>query len=93
MTTKSNPLGKQAKEVTEDLHKMGKTVRNAAQEKLEQVGNKASEYYEQGRDKVNSVAIDCEQFLRKRPLTFVLIAAGIGWMLGRFWNRREEEMN
>ncbi len=88
MTTKSNRLGKQAKEVTEDLQEMGKTVRNSAREKLGQVGDKASEYYEEGRDRVCGVANACEQFLGKRPLTSVLIAAGIGWLLGRFWKRR-----
>ena len=84
MSTTSDRLGKQAKEVTEDLQEMGGTVRDAAQEKLGQVGEKASEYYEQGRDKVHGVACACEQFLRERPLKSVLIAAGIGWLLGRF---------
>ena len=26
--------------------------------------------------------------VRQRPLTSVLLAAGIGWLLGRFWKRR-----
>ena len=88
MSTTSDRLGKQAKEVTEDLQEMGETVRDAAQEKLGQVGEKASEYCEQGRDKVHGVACACEQFLRERPLRSVLMAAGIGWLLGRFWKRR-----
>ena len=41
MSTTSDQLGKQAKEVTEDLQKMGGTVRDAAQEKLGQVGERA----------------------------------------------------
>ena len=52
------------------------------------VAEKASEYCEQGRDKVHGVACACEQFLRERPLRSVLIAAGIGWLFGRFWKRR-----
>ena len=88
MSTTSERLGKQAKEVTEDLQKMGGTVRDAAQEKLGQVGEKASEYCEQGREKVHGVACACEQFLRQRPLTSVLLAAGVGWLLGRFWKHR-----
>ena len=87
-TTTSNRLGKQAKEVTEDLQKMGQTVRDAAQEKLGQVGEQAAQYYEQGRDKVHDVTCVCTEFLRERPLMSVLIAAGIGWLLGRFWKRR-----
>jgi ElaB/YqjD/DUF883 family membrane-anchored ribosome-binding protein len=88
MSTATNRLGKQAMAVKKDLQKMGGTVRDAAQEKLGQVGEEAAEYYEQGRDKVHGVACACEQFLRQRPLTSVLMAAGIGWLLGRFWKRR-----
>ena len=88
MSTTSDQLGKQAKCVTEDLREMGGTVKDAAQEKLEQVGEKAAEYYEQGQDKVCGGACACEQLLRERPLTSVLMAAGIGWLLGRFWKRR-----
>ena len=88
MSTTSDKLGKQAKEVTEDLQKMGETVRDAAQEKLGQAGDRASQYCEQGRDKVHGVACACEQFLRQKPLTSVLVAAGVGLLLGRFWLRR-----
>ncbi|MGA2258591.1 MAG: hypothetical protein ABSG53_28330 [Thermoguttaceae bacterium] len=87
MSTTSERLGEQAKEVTEDLQNMGETVRDAAREKLGQVGEKASEYCEQGQEKVHGVACQCEQFLRQKPLTSVLIAVGIGWLLGRFWKR------
>jgi ElaB/YqjD/DUF883 family membrane-anchored ribosome-binding protein len=88
MSIMSERLGKQAKDVAEDLEKMGGTVRDAAQAKLGQVGEQALEYCEQGRDKVHGVACACEQFVRQRPLQSVLMAAGIGWLLGRFWKRR-----
>jgi len=88
MSTTSDRLAKQAMEVKKDLQEMGGTVRDAAQEKLEQVGEKASEYCEQGREKVHGVACACEQFIRERPLRSVLMAAGIGWLLGSFWKRR-----
>ena len=88
MSTTSERLGKQATEVKKDLQEMGEAVRDAAQEKLEQVGEKASEYSKLGRDKVHGVACACEQFIRERPLMSVLSAAGIGWLLGRIWKRR-----
>lgn len=87
MSTTSEQLGKQAKQVAEDLRDMGGTVRDAAQEKLGQVGERASEYCEQRRDQVHGAACACEQFVRQRPLTSVLLAAGIGWLLGRFGKR------
>jgi ElaB/YqjD/DUF883 family membrane-anchored ribosome-binding protein len=88
MSTTSDRLGKQAMEVKKDLQEMNETVRDAAQEKLGQVGEKASAYYEQGRDKAHGIACACEQFLRERPLASVLMAAGAGWLVGRFWKRR-----
>jgi ElaB/YqjD/DUF883 family membrane-anchored ribosome-binding protein len=81
MSTTSNQLGKQAKEVTDDIQKMGRTVSDAAQEQLGQVGEKAAEYY-------HDVTCACMDKIRERPLMSVLIAAGIGWLLGRFWKSR-----
>ena len=88
MSNTSAQVGKRAMEVKKDLQKMGGTLRDAAQEKLAQVGDKASEYYEQGRDEVHGIACACEHFLRKKPLTSVLVVAGVGFLLGHFWNRR-----
>jgi ElaB/YqjD/DUF883 family membrane-anchored ribosome-binding protein len=75
-------------EVKRDLQKMSGTVRDAARERLGQVGERASEYCEQGRDKVHGIACACEQFLRQRPVMSVLLAAGVGLLLGRLWKRR-----
>lgn len=88
MSTTSDPLSEQAKEVTEDVQHLGETVRDAVQEKLRTMAGRAAQQCEQGRDKVHGVACACEQFVRDRPLRSVLMAAGIGWLLGRFWKRR-----
>jgi len=88
MSTKSNQLGRQARDVAEDVQSMGETVKDGAQETLEQAADKAAEYYEQGRDTVHGAACACEQFLRERPLMSILIAAGVGWLFGRFWKHR-----
>ena len=88
MSTTSDRLAEQALEVKNDLQEMGQTVRDAAQERLDQVGEKATEYLQQGRDRVHGVACACEQFVRQRPLPSVLIAAGVGLLLGLLWKRR-----
>ena len=64
MSNTTDQLGKQAKEVTEDLQRMGGTVRDAAQAKLGQAGEKAAEYGQQAQDKVHGVACACEQYVR-----------------------------
>jgi ElaB/YqjD/DUF883 family membrane-anchored ribosome-binding protein len=48
----------------------------------------ASEYCEEGRDKVRRAERGFEQYVREQPLKSVLIAAGVGMVLGRFWIRR-----
>ena len=88
MSTTSDRLGAQANELSEDLKEMGGIVRDAAQEKLGQVRENATEYYEQGRDNVHGVLCNFEQYVRERPVKSVLIAAGVGLLFGRFWMRR-----
>jgi ElaB/YqjD/DUF883 family membrane-anchored ribosome-binding protein len=87
MSTTSD-LGKEALAVKQDLQEMGEAVRDGAQETLAQMGERASAYYEQGREKAHGIACACEQYLRERPLQSVLMAAGVGWLLGRFGRRR-----
>jgi ElaB/YqjD/DUF883 family membrane-anchored ribosome-binding protein len=88
MSSTTDQLGKQVNEVAEDFQEMGGAVRDAVQAKLGEVGEKAAEYCQQAQDKVHGVACLCEKFIRERPLRSVLIAAGIGWLLGRFWKGR-----
>jgi ElaB/YqjD/DUF883 family membrane-anchored ribosome-binding protein len=84
----SGRLRKQATAVSKDLQAMGGTARDAAQEKLGQLRDNASEYFEQGRDKAHQVERTLAQFILDQPLKSILIAAGVGLLLGRFWMRR-----
>ncbi len=88
MSTTSDRLGAQAKEVSNDLKEIGGIVRDAAQEKLGQARENATEYLQQGRDTVHGVVGTFEQYVREQPVKSVLIAAGIGLLFGRFWMRR-----
>ena len=88
MSTMSDRLGEQAVVVAKDLQQMGDIVRDAAQEKLGKLQATATEQYEQGHDRLVSFERSAEQYLRRRPFQSVLIAAGIGVLVGRFWMRR-----
>jgi ElaB/YqjD/DUF883 family membrane-anchored ribosome-binding protein len=88
MSTTSDRLGAQANEVSNDIKEMGNIVRDAAQEKLGQVRENATEFYEQGRDKIYGAGDTFTQYVRERPVKSVLIAAGVGVLFGRFWMRR-----
>jgi ElaB/YqjD/DUF883 family membrane-anchored ribosome-binding protein len=88
MSTTSSRLGSQAKEVSKDLKEMGHIVTDAAQEKIGQVRENATEFYEQGRDKIRGAGSAFEQYVRERPVKSLVIAAGIGVLFGCFWMRR-----
>ena len=81
-------LGKQAKELAKDLQEMGGAAKDAAQEELVQLRETVSEYCEQGRDKVLHAKHTVGQIVRGLPIKSVLIAAGVGLVLGSFWTIR-----
>ncbi len=81
-------LGGKARTVTQDIEELGGMARKTAQEKVEQLRASASEYCEEGRDKVQQVEHSFAQYVREQPLKSVLIAAGVGLVLGRLWMRR-----
>ena len=81
-------FGRKARTVTQDLQELGGMAREMAQEKVAQLRASASEYCEEGRDKVQQVERGFEQFVRQQPLKSILIATGVGILLGGFWMMR-----
>ena len=81
-------LGRKARTVTQDLQELGGMAREMAQEKVAQLRASASEYCAEGQDKVQQVERGFEQFVRQQPLKSILIAAGVGMLLGVLWMRR-----
>jgi ElaB/YqjD/DUF883 family membrane-anchored ribosome-binding protein len=73
--------------VAEDIQELGGIARDAAQEKVTQLRDDASNCYEEGRETVRHVERTFEQYIREQPLKSILIAAGVGLVLGRFWMR------
>lgn len=81
-------LGKKTRTVTKDLQEMGEIAKDAARETLGQLRENASEFCEAGQDKVQRAGRSFEQYIQERPLKSILIATGIGLLLGRFFMRR-----
>jgi len=79
---------KPARTVTRDHQKLGSTVRDTAQEKVEHLRAGAADSAREGRDNVQPVERSFAQYVREQPLKSILIAAGVGLVLGRFWLRR-----
>jgi ElaB/YqjD/DUF883 family membrane-anchored ribosome-binding protein len=76
-----------AAEVSENLRDLGGQVRDAARDKYEQLSGEAQAYYTQGRDMAQEWEQGIESYVREKPLQAVLIAAGVGLLLGALWKR------
>ena len=77
-------LGRQAKDMTDNIREMGSTVRDAAQEQYDRARETATAYYEEGRDRMMEMESGFEDYVREQPLKSVLIAVGVGYLIGKF---------
>ena len=80
-------LAEQAQQVGQNLRDLGGQVRDQAREKYNQLSDQAQEYYEQGRQKAQEWEEGLESYIQEKPLQAVLIAAGVGVLLGLLWKR------
>jgi ElaB/YqjD/DUF883 family membrane-anchored ribosome-binding protein len=60
----------------------GKEIRDQAQELIAQGKEVAAEYYEEGRNQVLAWQQQLEYQVREKPLQSLLMAAGVGLLLG-----------
>ena len=81
-------LRSQAGTVAEDLGQLGKLAKDATKEKLGEAREVAADYFEKGRVKAGELETQLTDYVRAKPLKSVLIAAGIGALLGILVSRR-----
>jgi ElaB/YqjD/DUF883 family membrane-anchored ribosome-binding protein len=70
------------------LVEAGSAAKDVAREKLDQVRDTASDYYEQGMEKAKQVNDSTVEFIKEQPFTSMMIAAGLGLLAGLFISRR-----
>jgi ElaB/YqjD/DUF883 family membrane-anchored ribosome-binding protein len=87
-TTATEQLRSQAGTVKEDLGQLGKLAKDATREKLGEAREAAADYYEKGRVKAGELESQLTDYVRAKPLKSVLIAAGVGALLGILASRR-----
>jgi ElaB/YqjD/DUF883 family membrane-anchored ribosome-binding protein len=90
MVTVQEPVvaAKTPRTLAEDLQELGGMAREMATEKVEQVRSNVASCANEGRERVRSVEHSIEEYIREQPLKSMLIATGVGLLLGRFWMRR-----
>ena len=80
-------LGETATQVGQNIREMGTQVRDMASEKYGQLRDQAQNYYEQGRERATEWEQSLENYVHEKPIQAVLMAAGVGVLLGLLWKR------
>jgi len=80
-------LRETAQQVQENLRNLGSQVRDTATQQYGQLRDQASQYYEQGRQRATEMEQSLEQYVHEKPIQSLLIAAGVGMLLGVLWKR------
>ena len=85
-------LREKVSEAVQSVQDMGNTAKGFAQEKLEEVresvGESVGHYYEQGRAKAKEIEHTLESMVRQQPVKALMIAVGVGLILGGLMIRR-----
>lgn len=77
----------QASQVAGQVRDMAGNVRDAAQEQYEHLRETAEQYYDQGRQKAQEWQQGLEEYVHEQPMKALLIAAGVGVLLGIIWKK------
>ncbi len=83
----SGNLGETAAQVGQNIRDLGSQARDAATEQYENVRHQAQEYYDQGRERAREMQQTLEQYIQDQPVKSLLMAAGVGVILGILWKR------
>jgi ElaB/YqjD/DUF883 family membrane-anchored ribosome-binding protein len=70
-----------------DVQELGRVTKNLAGDTVSAIRENASEYYQQGIKKAKGLEKDLETKIKENPLQALLIAAGVGFVLGALWKR------
>lgn len=80
-------LADTASQVGQNIRDMGNQVRDMASTGYQQLRDQASSYYEEGRQRAADWEQGVESYIQEKPLQSVMIAAGVGVLLGLLWKR------
>lgn len=74
-------------EVASNVRDMGSQAYETASQKYEDAKESAAEYYRAGRDRAMEWESQIESYVRERPIKSLLMAAGVGIVIGMIWKR------
>jgi ElaB/YqjD/DUF883 family membrane-anchored ribosome-binding protein len=83
----ASKVSDKAQEVTQNLRDFGTHAADVAQQKYGEVRDRAADYYNRSKDAAQDWEQSLESYVQEKPLQAVLIAAGVGLILGLIWRR------
>src|SRR5215510_6640144 len=84
MREQAQEMGAQVRDWAQEK---GSQIKEGAQEAMQQVGTSVSQLADKGRETIDQLEEGLEDRIRSKPLQSVLIAAGVGMLLGLIWKR------
>jgi len=82
-----NDLKEDASQVADDMVKLGNAIQGLAADSWENVQKRLSDVYSAGQEKVSRLEKKVAGRIREQPMQALLIAAGIGFLIG--WIKRK----
>jgi ElaB/YqjD/DUF883 family membrane-anchored ribosome-binding protein len=84
----TDDLKETAAEIGESIRDIKDEVGTLAREKFDDFRDQATGYYKKGRKKAVELEKTVEGYIQDEPVKALLIAAGVGFLVGMFWRRR-----
>ncbi len=81
-------LREKAAETRDNIADIGHLAKETVQEKYQEMKELAADKYSAGKQKLADMETSFEDTVRETPMKSVLIAAGVGLLLGILWRRR-----
>jgi ElaB/YqjD/DUF883 family membrane-anchored ribosome-binding protein len=81
-------LRENASELGHNVQEIGRLTRDIAQETMGMIKENAGEVYHQGVERAKGMEKDLEKRIQDKPLQSLLIALGLGFIVGWLFHRR-----
>ncbi len=84
----SEEFRQKAHAIKQDVQDLGRLTKTVAQESFDQFKGQVSESYKHGKEKAHQWEESLENQIRSHPMKSLLIAAGVGLIIGALWKSK-----
>lgn len=81
-------IADRASTITKDFHEVGDAAKRIATDSVDALRETANQYLDEGRSRARHLGDNVQAKVQEQPVKSLLIAAGLGFLLGAIWIRR-----